>query len=66
MDLSKKAVMVSPGQKPGAFLVRPSLPAQPGVKTCASESKNSNLTCDTEILSPTFCYTGCRKCLYIV
>ncbi|XP_074500471.1 histone-lysine N-methyltransferase 2D isoform X1 [Sebastes fasciatus] len=33
IDLSKKAVMIPPGQRPGACLVRPQLPAPSGVKT---------------------------------
>lgn len=46
IDLSKKAVMIPPGQRPGACLVRPSLPAPSGVRTTAPDSKNANLTCD--------------------
>nr|XP_046251817.1 histone-lysine N-methyltransferase 2D isoform X2 [Scatophagus argus] len=38
IDLSKKAVMIPPGQRPGAGLVRPSLPAPPGLKTTALET----------------------------
>ncbi|XP_041859802.1 histone-lysine N-methyltransferase 2D [Melanotaenia boesemani] len=37
IDMSKKAVMIAPGQKPGACLVRPSLPAPTGVKTTTPE-----------------------------
>ncbi|KAF7664552.1 hypothetical protein LDENG_00172620 [Lucifuga dentata] len=42
MDLSKKAVMVLPGQRPGACLVRPSFPAPSGVKTSAPETEVKN------------------------
>ncbi len=46
IDLSKKAVMIPPGHRPSACLVRPSLPAPSGLKT-APEGKSANLTCDT-------------------
>ncbi|KAM7404718.1 hypothetical protein PAMP_012040 [Pampus punctatissimus] len=39
IDLSKKAAMIPPGQRPGACLVRPSLPAPPGVKTTSPETE---------------------------
>ncbi|XP_040905631.1 histone-lysine N-methyltransferase 2D isoform X2 [Toxotes jaculatrix] len=39
IDLSKKAVMTPPVQKPGACLVRPSLPAPSGVRTVAPETE---------------------------
>ncbi|XP_023280928.1 histone-lysine N-methyltransferase 2D isoform X2 [Seriola lalandi dorsalis] len=39
IDLSKKAVMIPPGQRPGACLVRPSLPAPSGVRTTAPETE---------------------------
>ncbi|XP_035512783.1 histone-lysine N-methyltransferase 2D isoform X2 [Morone saxatilis] len=39
IDLSKKAVMIPPGQRPGACLVRPSLPAPSGLKTTAPETE---------------------------
>lgn len=42
IDLSKKAVMIPPGHRPGQCLVRPSLPAPSGLKTTAPESKNTN------------------------
>ncbi|KAM9350418.1 histone-lysine N-methyltransferase 2D [Symphorus nematophorus] len=38
IDLSKKAVMIPPGQRPGACLVRPSLPAPSGLKPAAPET----------------------------
>ncbi|XP_036960673.1 histone-lysine N-methyltransferase 2D isoform X2 [Acanthopagrus latus] len=38
IDLSKKAVMIPPGQRPGACLIRPSLPAQTGLKPTAPEA----------------------------
>ncbi|XP_034445439.1 histone-lysine N-methyltransferase 2D isoform X14 [Hippoglossus hippoglossus] len=38
IDLGKKAVMISPGHRSGACLVRPSLPAPSGVKTTAPET----------------------------
>ncbi|XP_068589687.1 histone-lysine N-methyltransferase 2D isoform X4 [Cebidichthys violaceus] len=40
IDMSKKAVMIPPGQRPGACLVRPSLPAPSGVKTTAPETED--------------------------
>lgn len=43
IDLSKKAVMIPPGQRPGAGPVRPSLPAPTAVKTVTPESKNTDL-----------------------
>ncbi|KAI3357429.1 hypothetical protein L3Q82_015860, partial [Scortum barcoo] len=39
IDLSKKAVMIPPGQRPGACPARPSLPAPSGVKTTAPETE---------------------------
>ncbi|XP_026188385.1 histone-lysine N-methyltransferase 2D isoform X2 [Mastacembelus armatus] len=39
IDLSKKAVMIPPGQRPGTCLVRPSLPASSGVKTAPPETE---------------------------
>lgn len=42
--------MIPPGQRPGACLVRPSLPAQSGLKTTAPEGKSTKLTCDTQKL----------------
>lgn len=39
IDLSKKAVMIPPGQRPGTCLVRPSLPAPSGVKTTSPETE---------------------------
>ncbi|XP_023139493.2 histone-lysine N-methyltransferase 2D isoform X1 [Amphiprion ocellaris] len=39
IDLSKKAVMIAPGQRPGACLVRPSLAAPTGVKTATPETE---------------------------
>ncbi|KAK2851390.1 hypothetical protein Q5P01_007666 [Channa striata] len=39
IDLSKKAVMTPPGQRPGTCLVRPSLPALSGVKTNTPETE---------------------------
>ncbi|XP_044068115.1 histone-lysine N-methyltransferase 2D isoform X2 [Siniperca chuatsi] len=39
IDLSKKAVMIPPGQRPGTCLVRPSLPAPSGVKTTAPDTE---------------------------
>ncbi|XP_068182905.1 histone-lysine N-methyltransferase 2D [Antennarius striatus] len=38
IDLSKKAVMISPGQKPGTCLSRPSFPASSGPKPAAPET----------------------------
>ncbi|XP_032377385.1 histone-lysine N-methyltransferase 2D isoform X2 [Etheostoma spectabile] len=40
IDLSKKAVMIPPGQRSGACLVRPSLSAPAGVKTTAPETED--------------------------
>uniref|UniRef100_UPI0037E8BB20 histone-lysine N-methyltransferase 2D n=1 Tax=Semicossyphus pulcher TaxID=241346 RepID=UPI0037E8BB20 len=39
IDLSKKAVMMPQGQRSGSCLVRPSLPAPPGVRTTAPETE---------------------------
>ncbi|XP_058499397.1 histone-lysine N-methyltransferase 2D isoform X2 [Solea solea] len=39
IDLSKKSVMIPPGHRPGTCLVRPSLPAPPGVKPTAPETE---------------------------
>ncbi|KAM4563268.1 histone-lysine N-methyltransferase 2D isoform 2-T2 [Odontesthes bonariensis] len=39
IDLSKKAVMIAPGQRPGACPVRPSLPAPAGIKTTTPENE---------------------------
>ncbi|XP_041655057.1 histone-lysine N-methyltransferase 2D isoform X2 [Cheilinus undulatus] len=39
IDLSKKALMVPQGQRPGSCLVRPSLPAPPGVRMTAPETE---------------------------
>lgn len=52
IDLSKKAVMIPPGQRPGSCLVRPSLPAPSGLKITAPECKNTNLI---------ICDKGCGK-----
>ncbi|XP_027867311.1 histone-lysine N-methyltransferase 2D isoform X1 [Xiphophorus couchianus] len=40
IDLSKKAVMVAPGQRPGACLVQPVLLKPAGVQTAAPEAKD--------------------------
>lgn len=61
IDLSKKAVMIPPGQRLGACLVRPSLPAPSGLKPTAPESKITNLTCDTRKLCRLFVTLGVEK-----
>ncbi|XP_029975152.1 histone-lysine N-methyltransferase 2D isoform X3 [Salarias fasciatus] len=44
IDLSKKAVMIPPGQRPGGCLVRPSLPAPTGIKSAGSETEAKDQT----------------------
>ncbi|XP_028266101.1 histone-lysine N-methyltransferase 2D isoform X3 [Parambassis ranga] len=44
IDLSKKAVMMAPVQRPGACLFRPSLPAPTGVKMTSPETEARDLT----------------------
>lgn len=61
IDLSKKAVMIPPGQRTGACLVRPSLSAPSGVKTTSPESKNTNLKCDSWKLCEWFVILGVEK-----
>lgn len=58
--------MMTPiAQRPGACLVRPSLPALSGVKTTAQESKDTNLTCYTYKLCTLF-DKGCEEGLYLL
>ncbi|CAN9516118.1 unnamed protein product [Ophioblennius macclurei] len=47
IDLSKKAVMVPPGQRPGGCLVRPQLPAPSGIKPAGSETEAKDQTMES-------------------